>query len=117
MENKQQLPYFNENRWEIIESILNERIKQDEKWSIQNHPIINYNSKNISRYYNLPSEKTAKSLCNNAAKHGKLTWGDIVVEELVEALCAPNKELMREELIQSAAVIVAMIESLDRNGK
>jgi hypothetical protein len=111
--------YYMEQRWKIIDATLEERIKQDAKWGEQNHPIIDntYTSKSMYLRYNLPSEEEAKNMCNTYALNKELTWGDIIVEELVEALCAPNKKLMREELIQCAAVIVAMIESLDRNGK
>ena len=101
----------------IIEEILEERKRQDAKWGVQNHNIINYKEANHLQYYGLPSELTAKFNCENAAKEGNLTWGDIVVEELVEALNAKNYKDMREELIQCGAVILAMIESLDRNGK
>lgn len=107
------------NRLPILQEISRERTKQDEKWGEQNHPIVDnsYVSEGMHLRYELPSEQRAKQICNAFVKNNQLTWGDIVVEELVEALCAPNKELMREELIQCAAVIVAMIESLDRNGK
>ena len=111
MNNKMRIP--------ILQEISRERNKQDEKWKEQNHPIVDnsYVSDGMSLRYGLPSEKRVKELYDSLSKRGELTWGDIVVEELVEALCAPNKELMREELIQCAAVVVAMIESLDRNGK
>ena len=103
----------------IYSEIISERIKQDEKWGIQNHLIVDdsYVPEGMHLRYGLPSEKRVKELCDSLSKKNELTWGDIIVEELVEALNAPNKESMREELIQCAAVIVAMIESLDRNGK
>ena len=96
----------------IYTEIIKERVRQDEKWGQQNHEIINQNCLNTA-----VSETTAKFLCEQAVKNNTLCWGDIIIEEVAEALYAPNKKLMREELIQCAAVIVAMIESLDRNGK
>lgn len=101
----------------IIEEILKEKERQVSLWGIQNHNIIPYNTTNISDYYNLPSEKIAKYNCNKAAEIGNLTWGDIIVEELVEALNAKTSEEMREELIQCCAVLLSMVESLQRNGK
>jgi len=107
------------NKIPILQEISRERTKQDEKWGEQNHPIVDEFTKPFGIYatYKLPSEETAKNLYNEADKKGVLTWGHIITEELVEALSANNKEDMREELIQCGAVIVAMIESLDRNGK
>lgn len=96
----------------IYTEIIKERQKQDEKWKEQNHPIVN---KEVKR--NFISEQSAKDWCDAASQEKCLTWGHIIIEEIAEALNAPNKESMREELIQCAAVIVAMIESLDRNGK
>ena len=102
----------------IFEEIRIEREKQNKKWGEQNHPIVDYNYASPMNYrYNLPSEERVKNLCDFFAKENELTWGDIVLEEVVEALCAKNKENMREELIQCGAVIVAMIQSLDRNGR
>lgn len=106
----------------IYSEIISERIKQDEKWGEQNHPIVNSlktydNHLPILEEYDICNEERAKFLCNWNAQMKTLTWGHILIEEVSEVLHAPNKELMRGELIQCAAVIVAMIESLDRNGK
>lgn len=106
-----------EKRWGIVCKMLEERISQDKKWNVQNHPIVNEWDANSIDKYGIVDENNAKILCNNAAKGGYLTWAHILIEEVSEALHASNKELMREELIQCAAVVVAMIESLDRNGK
>jgi hypothetical protein len=101
----------------ILQEISRERIRQNEKWGEQNHPIINEGEFDLFHNYGIIDEETAKTYCEDGVKDGDLCWANILVEEVSEALCAPNKELMREELVQCAAVIVAMIESLDRNGK
>lgn len=106
-----------ENIDRIFKQIYKERIKQDSKWGIQNHPIINEDEFDLFHNYGIIDEKTAKTYCEDGVKDGDLCWANILVEEVSEALSAPNKENMREELIQCAAVVVAMIESLDRNGK
>lgn len=100
------------NKIPILQEISRERVRQDEKWGEQNHPIVN---EEIFRGF--ISEQSAKDWCDIAAQEKCLTWGHIVIEEIAEALHAKTKESMREELIQCAAVVVAMIESLDRNGK
>ncbi len=76
----------------ILKEIKNERYLQDKKWGEQNH---------IQPY-----------------------WMIILMEEIGEAskeilehksMKKQSVQLYRQELIQCGAVIVAMIESLDRN--
>lgn len=84
----------------VIEEVRSERAKQDAKWGEQNHE---------------PHR-----------------WLSILIEEVGEAAQAANdswdhrksfteqaykQECYRQELVQVAAVTIAMIESLDRNGK
>jgi len=103
----------------ICEEIKKERDRQNDKWGQQNHDLVDYTytPEGMNRCYEILSEERAKYLCESSVKHGNLTWGHIIVEELVEALCAKTVKEQREELIQCGAVIVAMIESLDRNNK
>ena len=103
----------------IIEEILKEKQRQISLWGVQNHNIVdnNYYLNNIRIRYGLPTEEQAKYSCNQHTENKTLTWGDIIVEELAEALNAKTPEEMKEELIQCGAVIVSMIESLERNGK
>jgi len=76
-------------RINILQSIIRERIRQDEIWGPQDN-------------------------------HSLETWLTILVEEVGEIAEAilehspsePSK--LREELVQAAAVIVSMIEHLDR---
>lgn len=80
----------------ILDDIAQERIQQDRKWGIQNH--------------------------------SPMTWIGILAEEFGEAAKEVNeftfrdkssgrKAMLRKELIQTAAVAVAMIECLDRSRK
>lgn len=86
--------------FDILAEVYMERKSQDSKWGIQNHD--------------------------------QMTWLGILAEEFGEAAKEVNElyfrpdmnqtkghltKRVREELIQTAAVAVAMIESLDRNGK
>ena len=100
----------------IFNEIFQERKKQDDKWGEQNHPIVEENFDSFIDY-GIIDEKSAKQYCEDAIKRKNLTWANIIVEEITEALHARTKEEMREELVQCAAVLVAMIESLDRNGR
>ena len=71
---------------EIIEFFLNERIKQDSKWGEQNHDIF--------KWLAILGEEVGE--INKAALENKY-------DEIIN------------ELIQTGAVVIAMIESLERN--
>lgn len=107
----------------ILNEIRQERIKQDAKWGEQNHPIldptlIGRDPVRMCEEFEIPSESRAKQLCDLNAARGTCTWMHILVEEVSEtASCGSNVEALRKELIQTAAVVVAAIESLDRNGR
>lgn len=66
--------------------------------------------------YEIPSETRAKTKCEIAFEKGEGTYMHVLVEELSEACsCGNNIQALRAELIQVAAVTVAMIECIDRN--
>lgn len=105
---------------DIFREIVIERVRQNVKFGEQNHPLIGENIRNdadIENTYGIVIEENARFLCEDATNNGKLTWANIIIEELSEALCAKTKEEQRKELIETAACCIAAIESLDRNGK
>ena len=78
----------------VLNQVIAERERQDSLWGEQNH--------------------------------GPYAWLSILMEEVGEAAQAANKTILeghkgfehyREELVQVAAVTIAMIECLDRNNK
>lgn len=98
----------------ILEEIQAERKRQDDKWGEQNHPFTDLKPKDASY---LAAEY--KEACDFSAASGGVDWEIILLEEVYEALeqaAHKNVKEFREELIQTAAVVVAMIECLDRNG-
>lgn len=105
----------------ILEEIRNERVKQELKWGEQNHPIldpvlVSRNPVRMCQEYEIPSEDRARQMCELHANRGDLTYMHILIEEVSEAAsCGGDIGSLRKELIQVAAVTVAMIESLDRN--
>ncbi|WP_410221916.1 hypothetical protein [Pedobacter sp.] len=105
----------------ILQEIKNERLRQDAKWGQQDHPILDpvlldRTPKRMCEEYGLPSENVAKQLCEAAHRGGYLTYMHILVEEVSEAAsCGRDTQSLRHELVQVAAVAVAMIESLDRS--
>lgn len=107
----------------ILKEIVQERKNQDAKWGEQNYPIldpmlINSHPERMCLEYEIPSEHRAKFLCENSFDSGTPNWMCILVEEISEsASCGSDTVALRKELIQVASVVVAMIESLDRNNK
>lgn len=113
----------------VLAEVSVERDKQDVKWGEQNHPLADeyYStseiidpqiaSSSMSVRYSVPTVTEAQATCDAHAKAGTLTWFDIALEELCEAIdWAAKGDLgsAREELIQTAAVCVAAVESMDR---
>jgi len=94
----------------ILQEVLRERLRQDEKWGEQNWPDVD---DRILAY--TVNEQTAKSMCDSAFKDGTGTYSHILHEEFIEALSAPDQDHLREELVQVAAVAVAWIEKIDRD--
>jgi len=94
-----------------------ERERQDAKWGEQNHP---FAPGAMAGKYPLPTASEMQRLVDRAAKLGVLSYAEICLEEFCEAVQESqrgNTEALRVELIQTAACIVAAIESLDRNGR
>lgn len=97
----------------ILAEVWAEREKQDEKWGQQNHDITNLS---VERASTLCGH--LRSQCDERFESGCGSWQDILLEEVYEAFeqaALGNMEDCRKELIQCAAVVVAMVECLDRN--
>lgn len=109
---------------EILERIVAERVRQDDKWGEQNHPDVYRNSTGeawppgvVACLYGIPTADRARTKCDNAAKDGRLTNAAILVEELcetVEAAAEGNPDELTEELIQVAAAAIMWIQAIDR---
>jgi len=96
--------------WEILDEVALERASQDAKWGEQNHP-----TGQLPLYREtLAQPKEAQAECEWQRDKGTMTWADIAVEELSEAVYERDDAKRRAELIQVAAVAVAWIECMDR---
>lgn len=105
---------------DIIDEIVAERKRQDEKWGVQYLPgielgLAGQTGASICRYYGMRSERAAKAACETAIRVGRCTHAHIVIEELAEALSATTPEEMRAELVQTAATVLKWLEDIDRN--
>ena len=106
------------NRTEILNEIVAERLRQDNKWGEQNHPIARLADDpvlDVDAYRH--TADGSREICDFEFANGRGDWGLILGEEVAEALAegaAGNMEKCKAELIQVAAVAVAMIECIER---
>lgn len=94
----------------ILQEVKMERCRQDRLWGEQNHPIVV--PLEIPKYAKVAEQK--KCWCDEMTKSDMLTWADILLEGVYEVLAEEDECKQRTELIQVAAVAVAMVEYLDR---
>jgi hypothetical protein len=106
----------------VLQEVLDERMRQEAKWGPQNHPLWaksrEYAPGTLScTYYGVRGEHHAKALVAEEVARGEVTYFSILVEEVAEAVEAKDEARARAELVQVAAVAVAMIEAIDRRSK
>lgn len=107
----------------VLQEIAAERVAQDAKWGEQNHPLVDPVLRNrphtrMAEEYEIPTALRATRLCQMAAERGQVTWLHILSEEVSEFMAAAqhtdDRAYARAEMVQVAAVAVAVIESIDR---
>lgn len=99
----------------VMPEIATERDRQDELWGAQNHPVHSAEVDPADDRLYYASEAEAWKIANRLRKqNGLLAWDGILLEEVFEALEQEDPAKQRAELVQAAAVVVAMIECLDR---
>ncbi|WP_200846949.1 hypothetical protein [Arthrobacter sp. 18067] len=103
---------------EIVREIADERVRQHAKWGEQNHP----NGTGPTVYQSAASSLTnghlrdiAKRQTDRHAAAGVVTFADILIEEVAEALAEDDPAKLRAELIQVAAVAAQWVEKIDRD--
>lgn len=90
--------------------VFQERCRQHDKWGEQNYP-------DGTGYIGFASCATeAKRRTDEAASNGTLTYANVLEEEFWEAMAETDKEKLKDELIQVAAVAAAWVEKLIREG-
>jgi hypothetical protein len=104
-------------RWDrtnnILGEIFEETERQYEKWGQQDHPVVSKDDPTgiylLGRTYAF-LELAAKQ----RAAQGERSWALIHLEEVFEALAAPDRERQRAEWVQVAAVAATVIAAMDR---
>jgi hypothetical protein len=105
----------------VAELVL-ERARQDAKWGEQNPPNLSpelsgLSTSAVASDMGIPSAHSARQSVENLAERKALGYADIALEEFCEAIEAAaegDDAHLREELIQTAAVLVAWVECIDR---
>lgn len=92
----------------LLRLVGTERRRQDDRWGPQDHPL-----GTGSAPFKALAE-TYRKACDDAAERDGLTWAHIVLEEVFEALAEDDPAKFALEALQSAAVLVAAVESLVR---
>lgn len=114
----------------VLFEVAAERARQDAKWGQQNHPLEQQglvSTGNDAAYFRdrrcitIGLEAGAdyiRQQCGRRAQAGNLTWFHILIEEVAEAAeLGHDPTACRAELVQVAAVTIAMIECIDRNAE
>lgn len=92
----------------ILTDVFDERHRQVQKWGVQKH------TDGTSPEDYAVQVELFKNHNDHQAMHGRdNSWDTILLEEVFEALAETDPVKLREELVQSAAVIVAWIEDLE----
>ena len=108
----------------IFIEIIDERLRQDEKWGQQDIPCLDEvllkrkggcTTQVMTEIYEIPTENRAKQICDINFKRGSGTFAHIAIEEMCEVVSAFDIHERRKELIQLAAVCVAWLEKIDRD--
>jgi hypothetical protein len=91
----------------ILSEVAVERARQRAKWGIQSVPdgTAHPDDWQVAEFH--------KATTDHNAQDGTLTWRDILLEEVFEAIAEGGATALREELVQTAAVAVAWISDID----
>lgn len=106
----------------VLVDLTKERVRQNAKWGEQNHPDLSVDLppnrlELVHTEMGVPMAHVARDRVERLAKRGTLGYADIALEEFAEAIEAAALGVtteLRRELVQTAAVLVAWIECIDR---
>lgn len=96
----------------VLNEIEAERERQDKKWGQQNHSIIEW----LAILGEEVGEASREAVDYHFENRLKSTDGSFT-GEYITAIQSQRLAKLRKEIIEVAAVAVAMVESIDRNGK
>jgi AcrR family transcriptional regulator len=106
----------------VAADVRAERARQDTKWGQQNHldgtgpesePLAGL-GQYVTDWTATDWTTAARDSTDARAKLGTVTWTDILLEEVFEALAESDPAKLRAELVQVAAVAQQWAEAIDR---
>lgn len=101
---------------DVLAEVSAERERQNAKWGEQNHPDgtgPNLICRPALRSYEWLRDLATAHTDERAAEH-RVTFADILLEEVFEALAEDDPAKLRTELIQVAAVATQWVEAIER---
>lgn len=113
----------------VLAEVHGERVRQEAKWGEQNHPDGTGDGAAFLRGSAVPKPHervavtmgtlafAARGVTDGAASRGEVTWADILLEEVFEALAEDDPARVRAELVQVAAVAAQWVSAIDRRTK
>lgn len=96
-----------------LADVAAERFAQIEKWGDQTGLTFG----TTGTYEDLQRSYDARRACERAFAAGDGNYRAIITEEFWEVMAATSRDNLREELVQLAAVAVAAVEALDKQGR
>lgn len=95
----------------VLTDIASERARQTEKWGEQTHPFTNLDPLSHQQLADAWKDHNDR-VSQDPSK--RIAWDTIALEELHEAFAEDDLLKIRQEAIETAAVMVAMVEQIDR---
>lgn len=95
----------------VLKDVADERRRQDAKWGEQNHPD---GTGPDERRWAVEQANAFRDICDTRAQMGVVTFADILLEEVYEALAEADPEKLVTELVQVSAVAVSWVEAIRR---
>lgn len=105
----------------VLKEVAEERGRQDARWGEQNHhdgtgPLTLFLGARVPEEHTYADiRERATEMTDWRTKSGMVSYADILLEEVFEAMAESDQDRLREELVQVAAVTVAWIEKIDRD--
>lgn len=102
----------------VLADISAERMRQDERWGVQNLPFgtgpLSTPLQPYASHKATLVEQTFRQRTDINTENGTLTFIDVLLEEVFEAAAESDPQRLRDELVQVAAVAVKTVEAIDR---
>lgn len=98
----------------VLGEVAAERGRQDAQWGEQNYPNGTGPARRLFGKRADEWRDEVQKRVDTLASRGELTYGAVLLEEVCEAYAEDDPAKVRAELIQVAAVAVAMVEKIDR---